>query len=342
MACYIRNGKVFIQERNLASTLMNKGSYGQTHSGGPLTLDLIEAAYLLENGRIAIKKSRSGPIADLRYLLEMGMAQDKGFMDRYIVYRDLRNRGLVAIRAGNSGFSIYRRGDRPGTGKADSWYQVYRETDSVSIKGLWIEALTRDHIRLRSVSAIVDSDWDLTYYDIEVGSQVFPEKGTGIEDPGYVIGKEDRTTIPEGGSIFWGDGKEDIHDRGFMGTEMGECLFLSNEEDRMLFARDSDEKHLKDIVYRDLSERDWYIRTGFKYGAHFRIYTSSPEDSHSSLLVHCIPEGDRMTWEEISRCVRLCHSVNKRMIFALIPEGVSDPHHEPGKVAYLSIEWFKP
>ena len=218
----------------------------------------------------------------------------------------------------------------------------YRETDLVSIKGLWIEALTRDHIRLRSVSSIVDSDWDLTYYDIEVESQVFPEKGTNLKDPEFVIEEKDRTTIPEGGSIFWGDDRGEVHDRGFMGTEMGECLFLSNEEDRMLFARDSDERHLKDIVYRDLSERGWYIRTGFKYGTHFRIYTSSPGKSHSSLLVHCIPEGEQMTWEEISRCVRLCHSVNKRMIFALIPEGVSDPHHEPGKVAYLSIEWFKP
>ncbi len=342
MAPYIRNGKVFIEDRKLASTLMNKGSYGQTHSGGNLTLDLIEAAYLLENERITVKRSSSGPVADLRYLIEMGMSQDEGFMDRYIVYRDLRNRGLVTIRAGSSGYSVYKRGDRPGTGKANSWYQVYRETDAVSIKELWIEALTRDHIRLRSVSAIVDSDWDLTYYDIEVGSQVFPEKGKQIRNPEYNLEEKERTPIPEGGSILWGGGGQKLHEREFMGTEMGGRLFLSNEEDRMLFVGGSDEKHLKDMVYRDLSERGWYIRTGFKYGAHFRIYTSSPEVSHSSLLVHCIPEGDSMTWEEISRCVRLCHSVNKRMIFALIPEGVGDPHHEPGKVAYLSIEWFKP
>jgi tRNA-intron endonuclease len=67
-------------------------------------------------------------------------------------------------------------------------------------------------------------------------------------------------------------------------------------------------------IYADLKSRGILVKTGFKYGSHFRAYTGDPETNHAKYLVHSIPENYVGMWAEISRAVRLAHGVKKEIL----------------------------
>lgn len=72
------------------------------------------------------------------------------------------------------------------------------------------------------------------------------------------------------------------------------------------------------MVFEDLKQRGLLVKTGFKFGAHFRAYTKQPEKTHAEFLIHVVEKGFQSIWAEISRAVRLAHSVNKEFVFACI------------------------
>ncbi|MDD1721187.1 MAG: tRNA-intron lyase, partial [Euryarchaeota archaeon] len=76
---------------------------------------------------------------------------------------------------------------------------------------------------------------------------------------------------------------------------------------------------LKLRVYTDLRNRGFVVKTGFKFGSHFRAYEEIKDVNripHSKYLVHALPEDYTVTPPEMSRAIRLAHGVRKRMIFA--------------------------
>ncbi len=85
-------------------------------------------------------------------------------------------------------------------------------------------------------------------------------------------------------------------------------------------------------VYRDLRSKGYVVKTGFKFGVHFRVYEKSEftEDSHSSFLVHAVSEDDTMSFPDLARAVRLTQSVKKKMMFAVVD-------HE-GDVTYYMVD----
>ena len=91
--------------------------------------------------------------------------------------------------------------------------------------------------------------------------------------------------------------------------------------------------NLRFIVFKDLKKRGLLVKTGFKFGAHFRAYTKKPEETHAEYLVHVVPNGFKSTWAEISRAVRLAHSVNKEIAFAWV---------EKNKIDYVKFGRLRP
>ena len=71
----------------------------------------------------------------------------------------------------------------------------------------------------------------------------------------------------------------------------------------------------KYAVYEDLREKGLVVKTGFKFGSHFRVYKTK-QQKHSSYLIHVLPEEHVFSMAELSRAVRLAHGVKKRMIFS--------------------------
>ncbi len=90
------------------------------------------------------------------------------------------------------------------------------------------------------------------------------------------------------------------------------------------------------ITYEDLRERGYIVKTGFKFGAHFRIYKRGdvPGEAHSTYMVHCVPEYYNLTMTELSRIIRLGHSVKKRVWIAVVDN--------EGDLTYYEARRIKP
>ncbi|MHC1598752.1 MAG: tRNA-intron lyase [Candidatus Methanofastidiosia archaeon] len=88
----------------------------------------------------------------------------------------------------------------------------------------------------------------------------------------------------------------------------------------------------KYCVYKDLRDRGYIVKTGFKYGCHFRVYRNSIEE-HAEYLVQSFIEHDSIITDDIIRHVRLAHSVKKKMIFALVDE--------ENDISYISFNRIK-
>jgi tRNA-intron endonuclease len=84
----------------------------------------------------------------------------------------------------------------------------------------------------------------------------------------------------------------------------------------------------KFAVYEDLRGRGLLVRTGFKFGTHFRVYARGvklkrgPKNvkEHTKWIVHAIPENYTCSFPELSRAVRLAHNIRAKMLWAVVDE----------------------
>ncbi|HSO26032.1 MAG TPA: tRNA-intron lyase, partial [Methanobacteriaceae archaeon] len=92
----------------------------------------------------------------------------------------------------------------------------------------------------------------------------------------------------------------------------------------------------KDRVFKDLRNRGYIVKTGFKYGSEFRLYErgKSPGDGHSDFLVRVISENYDLNVMDFSSYVRVAHGVNKNLMLAVVDE--------EGDITYYNIEWVRP
>ncbi len=98
---------------------------------------------------------------------------------------------------------------------------------------------------------------------------------------------------------------------------------------------DEEEFLLRYGVYKDLRERGYIVKTGFKFGAHFRVYERGDSlGEHSRYLVHAVKENSILAFPELSRAVRLAHGVKKTIIFAVVDD--------EGDTTYYSVERITP
>ncbi len=102
------------------------------------------------------------------------------------------------------------------------------------------------------------------------------------------------------------------------------------------FTKSDVELMLKYTAYADLRSRGYIIKTGLKFGAHFRVYDrgEKPGDAHSKFLVQAVPEGVKLTPTELARAVRLAHSVRKKIFWAVVDD--------EGDITYYSIMRERP
>jgi len=184
--------------------------------------------------------------------------------------------------------------------------------------------------------AVVDEEADVTYYDVgeldikgEIKSHNFL-KNTGVLLENRVI-------------VFDKKNSSDLFEKEFFGKPFGEGIQLSMlealylQEKKLLDIRNVLEdkklstKEFKDLikktqpdvdhllkVYKDMKKRGMIVKTGFKFGVHFRAYTKKPDETHAEFLVHVVDKEFDVIWAEISRAVRLAHSVNKELVFAKV------------------------
>jgi len=84
--------------------------------------------------------------------------------------------------------------------------------------------------------------------------------------------------------------------------------------------------YVRFTVYKDLRDRGLVVRSGIKYGTHFRVYERGVRPKkgarapweHAKYLVHALPEGWQFSLPELTRFVRLAHSVKKKLWIAIV------------------------
>ncbi|HRW82842.1 MAG TPA: tRNA-intron lyase [Methanothrix sp.] len=339
--------KVILGKEGIAE-LYEQGSFGRPARGG-LELSLVEAAYLLDRGRIAVRLD--GEDLDFRSFFEAATSLEAGFEFRYVVYKDLRERGYY-VQPGVADFRVYPRGGKPGKTPAEFYVQVISEREPVPLKKLVEPAKVARQMRKRLMLAVVDEESDITFYEAR-DRELKGEMKVGVHG-GTATLLEDRVMLwdPEPSQL--------LHESGFYGKLGGGRLQLSLVESAYLlekgiieivdrtgapldpeeFARRArlveEDFDMKRRVYRDLRDRDLVVKTGFKFGSHFRVYkkVEGPKKvPHSEYLVHAVPEDYVFHLPVVSRAVRLAHSVRKQMVFA---------RQEDGAVKYLEIKRLKP
>jgi len=99
------------------------------------------------------------------------------------------------------------------------------------------------------------------------------------------------------------------------------------EEQHVLFAD-------KYLVYRDLREKGFVVRSGMKFGVCFSVYKYGPGIDHAPFLVEVLPSTSKLDPIQIVRAGRLSHSVKKRFVIATIDERTK-------RIRYLVFRWFK-
>ena len=77
-------------------------------------------------------------------------------------------------------------------------------------------------------------------------------------------------------------------------------------------------------VYEDWRLRGFVLKTGFKFGTHFRLYfpgaspvSEGKEWVHSKHVVHCFPRESKLLISEWARAIRVAHSVKKTFVLAI-------------------------
>src|SRR5437899_11824146 len=105
MAGELLDDRVIVDDPAEGSGVYNRGYFGSPRSGGGLELDLLEAVYLVEAERLEVR--RGGRAVSARDLFRAAGTAVPSFEIRYLVYRDLRQRGyIVESRNGSVDFQV--------------------------------------------------------------------------------------------------------------------------------------------------------------------------------------------------------------------------------------------
>ncbi|MDD3372232.1 MAG: tRNA-intron lyase [Methanoculleus bourgensis] len=308
---------------NEGRTLYEQGGYGRVERTG-LRLAPEEALHLMERGKIEVK--------DFGYDTLLGLfAGQPNFIRRYLVYRDIRERGYV-IQPGPHDFRVFRRGHKPGAGKSRYLIRVLSERDLIEFDRLSRDVLTAVNMRKQYLLAVVDDEDELTYYEVRVQDLAPVGEPAECSTPvqASLFGTYALAHLPPGTPL-----EEDWYGKRLDPERLllrpiesiyllrRQCLTITQDGEPMTTEQFLDAAAEKDVeirekerVFSDLREKGYIPRTGYKFGHHYRVY--SGKKTHSEMLVHAVASGTSIPMSAVSRSVRLAHSVKKKMLFACI------------------------
>src|SRR3989338_9184714 len=93
---------------------------------------------------------------------------------------------------------------------------------------------------------------------------------------------------------------------------------------------------IKYIVFCDLREKGYIVKTALKFGADFRVYDKGnrPGREHAKWIVFADHESRRPTWQDFSAKNRVAHSTKKKLLLAIVDE--------ENDITYYEVGWLKP
>jgi len=122
----------------------------------PLILDLMEGLYLVEKGLIRVVESPGKNSVDFEELKDRARRLYEDFDLKYLVYRDLREKGLVVTPGVKYGcdFAVYKQG--PGIDHAPYMVSVKSRRDEISATDIVRAGRLATTVRKRFIIAVPD------------------------------------------------------------------------------------------------------------------------------------------------------------------------------------------
>jgi tRNA-intron endonuclease len=267
--------------------ILASGCFGVMKDGA-LMLAPEEGLYLMD-----VRNATCTSAKDEKPLAFNEIAQEfsagKKFLARYFTYKDWRDRGLI----------IKRPDDVPSDDGAAQPIKSYRaaklKLKNYSMDGIFFPA---------DMITIID--------DEEQGKKIYEE---------YWFGQYGTYKTNDHGVL----NKLDVYETLFLIDSNVLRVKNCSRSEIVEFAtkRRSDFQKLYD-VYRDWRSRGYVIKTGFKFGTHFRIYFPGAQPMkkdeswvHSRHVIHVFPRDTKLLISEWARVIRVAHSVRKTFILAI-------------------------
>ncbi len=116
---------------------------------------------------------------------------------------------------------------------------------------------------------------------------------------------------------------------------------LSKEEAHKEFSSRDSEFDEKYEVYKDLRQRGYIVKTGFKFGTHFRVYDrgvnpyeqgSKSNREHTKWVVHAVTQDNKMGYEQLSRAVRLAQNIRAKMLWGVVDSEKNVTYYETRRI----------
>jgi tRNA-intron endonuclease len=132
----------------------------------PLLLDLMEGLYLAEKGTITIYEGSEKRKVGLKKLKQKAKQLYEEFDEKYAVYRDLRDSGLIVTPGIKFGcdFAVYKYG--PGVEHAPYMVSVKKAGSEISATEIVKAGRLATTVRKRFIIAVPDLDTEKTQYVI--------------------------------------------------------------------------------------------------------------------------------------------------------------------------------
>ena len=350
MSGELSGDSVIIKSQKEGSQLYNRGNFGYPMSGGGLELDLMEALYLVESKRLEV--TFEDETMSFEELFNHASTEMENFDIIYLVYRDIRSRGfIVKAETGTFDLSVFPRGKTMSNSRPVYMVRAVSERTAFDI-ATYTEQVSETEDRGKELLyGVVDEEGDVTYYrmsrrdpkgEVPPGDKVERTQGYLIRDRIFVFDPADSQILRDSG--FYGKMIENV-----LQLSLIEACYLVKRKELSVYSSQTgkklsltalkesgratqDEFDLRLRAYTDARSRGLVVKTGFKYGTHFRAYEGSPDDTHARYLIHAVDAANRTMWPEISRAVRLSGGVKKEFLFCRIGESVE----------YLEFKWFRP
>ncbi|MEK6986293.1 MAG: tRNA-intron lyase [Candidatus Thermoplasmatota archaeon] len=311
------DGNAILVPEPFGSRLHKRHLVGELGPGG-LRLSFVEAAWCMLGERLDVDGVPT--VGDL-----LARAAGQAEAD-YLVYADLRERGLVVRHAGAT-LAVGPRGSELGAAPA---YTVRAFSERTPIVAADLAA------SVDSVLALVDDDGAVTHYRLEASE---PQGGQPLGTLPPAVGTllRDRVLIEEG-SVREAWLREGI------GVPHGKGLVLSLVEAEHLrrrgvlrFPAGRTEANpagfeLLVTVHEAVRSRGALCKSGFKFGTHFRAYRGNPDETHAEWLIETVAPDATLAWSDLSRAIRLAHGVRKKFLLAVVGR----------EVQFLEFAWFRP
>ncbi len=326
--------QIIVKKQKDSGRLYSRSHFGTLNSKGQVKLDLLEGVFLLGENKIRIFEKKTE--LDFQTLVNFAAQKIPEFEIKYLIFKDLRNRGLALKHCDEkkqTTFYLFKQ--KKDERERQCFISAFSERDILDLKETknLIQDITKKNGELWF--AIVDEEGDLTYYRVSlqdmkghISEHDYP-KGHGILLKNRIV-------------LFDNKLAKSLFQKEFFGKPFGDGLQLSLVEGLYLLekkvidifsiqSKKLSHKEYKKIIHKlqpdikprllvfsDLKKSGLIVKTGFKFCVHFRAYTKQPDKTHAEYLVHVVDKDFKSIWAEMSRAVRLAHSVNKEIVFARI------------------------